>query len=166
MIIEQDIFFTKDECNSIIWDNNQQIVEWDKSDRKYNSYSLIYSDETKWIFDRLSQFFETKTNIKIRRIKEEIHFHNFKKGNWFGKHNDERENRIYSVGVMLNDNFEGGDFKLYNDNEVTLNKIIGNTYVFDAKITHEITPITKGERYSLLWFLQGNHIKLDVTKLI
>jgi hypothetical protein len=53
MIIEQDIFFTKDECNSIIWDNNQQIVEWDKSDRKYNSYSLIYSDETKWIFDRL-----------------------------------------------------------------------------------------------------------------
>lgn len=166
MIIEQSVFFTKDECDSIIWDNNQQIVKWDRFDRRYDSHSLVYSNETKWIFDRLVQFFESKTNIEIRSLKREIHFHNFKTGHWFGKHNDERENRIYSVGVMLNDNFEGGDFKLYNDNEITLDKIIGNTYVFDAKLTHEITPITKGNRYSLIWFLQQNHIKLKITNLI
>lgn len=166
MIIEQDILFTTDECNSIVWDNTRDIVEWDRFDRKYNSHSLNYSTETTWIFDRLVQFFESKTKIKIKKLKEEIHFHNFKTGDWFGKHNDERENRIYAVGVMLNDDFEGGDFKLYNDDEVTLEKVSGNAYVFDTKITHEITPITKGNRYSLLWFLQYEHIKLKPNKLI
>lgn len=46
MIIEQDILFTKDECNSIVWDNTRDIVEWDRFDRKYNSHSLNYSTET------------------------------------------------------------------------------------------------------------------------
>jgi hypothetical protein len=166
MIIEQDLLFTKDECDSIIWDNNQHIVKWDSFDRKYNSHSLTYSAETKWVFDRLTQFFVDKTKIEIRKLKEEIHFHNFKTGDWFGKHNDERENRIYGVGVILNDNFEGGDFKLYINDVVTLEKVSGNAYIFDVKIPHEITPITKGERYSLLWFLQQEHIKLNLTKLI
>jgi predicted 2-oxoglutarate/Fe(II)-dependent dioxygenase YbiX len=68
--------------------------------------------------------------------------------------------------VLLNDNFEGGDFNLYNQNKVTLNKMLGNTYIFDVKIEHEITPILKGERYSLLWFLQNEHIKMEINKLI
>jgi hypothetical protein len=70
------------------------------------------------------------------------------------------------VGVLLNDDFEGGDFKLYNPNEITLDKVIGNTYLFDVKIDHEITSILEGERYSLLWFLQNEHIKIETNKLI
>jgi predicted 2-oxoglutarate/Fe(II)-dependent dioxygenase YbiX len=58
----------------------------------------------------------------------------------------------------LNDDFQGGDFKLYNPNEYTLNKVIGNAYIFDARIDHEITPVLNGERYSLLWFLQKDHL--------
>ena len=67
---------------------------------------------------------------------------------------------------MLNGNFDGGDFKLYNPNEYILNKKIGNTYIFDVRIDHEITPILDGERYSLLWFLQNEHIKIEINKLI
>ena len=66
----------------------------------------------------------------------------------------------------MNDEFEGGDFKLYNPNEIILNKVIGNTYIFDVNITHEISPILNGERYSLLWFLQHEHIKIKTNKLI
>ena len=65
---------------------------------------------------------------------------------------------MFAVGVLLNDDFEGGDFKLYNPNDYTLNKLIGNTYIFDTRIDHEITPILNGERYSLLWFLQKDHL--------
>ena len=36
--------------------------------------------------------------------------------------------------------------------EIVLDKVIGNTYVFDVKIEHEITTIFEGERHSLLWF--------------
>jgi predicted 2-oxoglutarate/Fe(II)-dependent dioxygenase YbiX len=109
---------------------------------------------------------EKETNIKIGTIKKTIHFHKFTNGDWFGKHNDIRNNRVYAVGVLLNDDFEGGDFKLYNPNEYMLNKEMGNTYLFDVRIEHEITPILSGERYSLLWFLQSEHVKFDINKLI
>ena len=67
---------------------------------------------------------------------------------------------------MLNDNFNGGDFKLYNPDEVKLDKVTGNSYIFDVKIDHEITHILEGERYSLLWFLQQEHIKSKINKLL
>ena len=76
------------------------------------------------------------------------------------------DNRVYAVGVLLNDEFDGGNFKLYNPNEILLNKITGNTYVFDVRVEHEITPILNGERYSLLWFIQEEHIKFNVNKLL
>jgi len=68
--------------------------------------------------------------------------------------------------VLLNNDFEGGDFKLYNPNEIILNKEIGNGYLFDVKIEHEITPLKNGERYSLIWFLQNEHIENKRDKLI
>ena len=68
--------------------------------------------------------------------------------------------------ILLNDNFSGGDFKLYNPNEIIVDKVVGNTYIFDVRIDHEITSILDGDRYSLLWFLQYEHIKIKTNKLI
>ena len=166
MILEQKILFSKDECESIISYNNTHITNWTMGDRKYNSQPINYSLETKWLFDKLKDFVEKEATIRVRTIKKTIHFHKFTKGDWFGKHNDIRDNRVYAVGVLLNDNFEGGDFKLHNPNKITLNKIVGNTYIFDVRIYHEKTPILKGNRYSLLWFLQNEHIKIETNKLI
>ena len=167
MILKEKILFSKEECESIILYNDTHITNWIMGDRKFNSQPIRYSLETKWLFDKLKTFFEEESNIQIKRNKEVSHFHKFTKGDWFGKHNDIRENRLYAVGVLLSDDFEGGDFKLYNPNEIVLNKVMGNTYLFDTRIDHEITPILKGERYSLLWFLQNEHINpLEINKLI
>jgi hypothetical protein len=166
MILEQKILFSKDECESIISYNNTDITNWTSGDRKYNSQPINYSLETKWLFDKLKDFVEKEATIRVRTIKKTIHFHKFTTGDWFGKHNDIRDNRVYAVGVLLNDDFEGGDFKLHDPNKITLNKIVGNTYLFDVRIYHEITPILEGNRYSLLWFLQNEHIKIETNKLI
>ena len=166
MILKQKMLFSKEECESIISYNNTHITNWVMDDRKYNSQPINYSLDTKWLFDKLKEFVEENTDIKIKKIKETIHFHKFTKDDWFGKHNDIRDNRLYAVGVLLNDNFEGGDFKLYNPNEIILDKVIGNTYLFDVGIEHEITPILEGERYSLLWFLENEHVKFDINKLL
>ena len=166
MILKEKILFSKEECDSIMSYNKTDITNWLMGDRKYNSQPINYSLETKWLFDKLKDFVERETNIEIRTIKKTIHFHKFTKGDWFGKHNDVRDDRIYAVGVLLNDNFEGGDFKLHNPNEIILNKVVGNAYLFDVRIEHEITPILDGERYSLLWFLQNEHIKIEINKLI
>ena len=166
MILKEKILFSKEECQSIIFYGSNNITNWNTKDRKYHSQPITYSLETKWFFDKLKTFFEEQSNIQIKKNKEVIHFHKFVKGDWFGKHNDIRENRLYAVGVLLNNDFEGGDFKLHNPNEYILDKQIGNTYIFDVRIDHEITPILEGERYSLLWFLENEHIKIETNKLI
>jgi hypothetical protein len=165
-MIKQNKLFSKEECQSIIFYGSNNITNWDNNDRKYHSQPIICSLETKWLFDKLKTFFEEQSKIQIKKNKEVIHFHKFVKGDWFGKHNDIRDNRLYAVGVLLNNDFEGGDFKLYNPNEIILDKVIGNTYLFDVRMEHEITPILEGERYSLLWFLQNEHIKTPTNKLI
>lgn len=165
MVLTQNVLFTKLECDSIIWQNTN-VTNWNKNDRKYKSILLEYSNDTEWIFLKLKNFVEQSTNIKITNLKKVIHFHKFVKDDWFGKHNDIRNNRVYAVGVLLNDDFKGGDFKLHNPNEIILDKVIGNTYLFDVKIEHEITPILEGERYSLLWFLENEHIKIETNRLI
>jgi hypothetical protein len=166
MILKEKILFSKEECESIVWNVNERIANFDIENRKYHSQPIKYSSNIQWLFDRLKIYFEKETGLQIIKNKEVIHFHKFVKSNWFGKHNDIRENRLYAVGVLLNDTFEGGDFKLYNPNEIILNKVIGNTYLFDVRIYHEITPILEGERYSLLWFLEKEHIKIETNKLI
>jgi hypothetical protein len=166
MLINQKVLFSVEECDSIISLNKSNLKEWLLKDRSYSSYTINYNKNTEWIFNRLKLFFESETDIKIQKLKEQIHFHKFNKKDWFNKHNDVRDNRVYAVGVLLNNNFGGGDFKLYNPTEYTLNKIVGNAYIFDVKIEHEITSILEGERYSLLWFLQNEHIKFQTNKLI
>jgi len=166
MILKEKILFSKEECQSIMWNCNNKITEWNLLDRKYESYQIDYNENTKWIFDKLKNFFEIETNLKIKKLKEKIHFHKFVKGDWFEKHNDIRDKRLYAIGVLLNETFEGGDFKLYNTDEYILNKETGNAYIFDVKIEHEITQILDGERYSLLWFLQNDNIKTEKNKLL
>jgi hypothetical protein len=166
MLIKQKHLFSKEECDIILNLSNDVPQNWNLVDRKYKSGAIDYSSETYWLFDRLKVFVETETNIQIIKIKEKIHFHTFKIEDWFGKHNDIRGSRMYAIGILLNDDFDGGDFKLYNPNEIILDKVVGNTYIFDVRIDHEITPILEGERYSLLWFLQNEHIKIETNKLI
>ena len=166
MLIKQKHLFKKEECDIILNLYNDIPQKWNLSDRNYISNSIKYSYKTSWLFDKLKTFVEKETDIQIQTFKTHIHFHTFKNGDWFGKHNDTRDTRGYGVGVLLNDNFEGGDFKLYNKNEIILDKLAGNTYLFDVRIEHEITPILVGERYSLLWFLKNENIKYKTNKLL
>lgn len=166
MLVKQKVLFSKQECEFVLNLVKSNLQNWNSKDRKYNSQPINYSLKTNWLFDKLKKFVEENTDIKIKTIKETIHFHKFTKDDWFGKHNDDRDNRLYAIGVLLNDNFKGGDFKLYNPIEQTLNKVVGNTYLFDVRIEHEITPILDGERFSLLWFLQKENIKFDINKLL
>ena len=65
-----------------------------------------------------------------------------------------------SMTILLNDDYEGGNFEfaLYKDEECK--KIIpdfnkfGSIVVFPSFVEHRVKPITKGERHSLVcWFV-------------
>ena len=160
-MIYQKVLFTGDECKTIINLNKNKSQSWEDSDRLYESLLIQYNSETMWLFDRLKSFFEDVTQIQMPNLNKDIHYHIFKKDNYFGLHSDDLTNRMYSMGVLLNDNFEGGDFILYDKNNLTLNKTIGNAYIFDVSIKHEITKIINGERYSIIWFITNDNIKIE-----
>jgi len=166
MLINQKVLFSKEECIKILSLIKTYEEKWKTSDRNYLSHTIGCTNETEWIFNKLINFFETSTNIKIKNSKKYIHFHKYVEGGWFGRHNDMRQNRMYSVGVLLNDTFDGGNFILYNNDNIILDKVAGNTYIFDVRINHEIKPIIKGERYSLIWFLKDINIVYSRNKLL
>ncbi len=166
MIFKEKILFSPEECISIISIIDGKITTWEKNDRKYNSFSILYNEKTEWIFLRLKYFFESEMEMVIHKLPETIHFHKFNKGDWFGKHHDFKCERLYGVGVLLNSDFSGGNFKFYNQEEIISEKITGNSYIFDTRIEHEILPIINGERYSLLWFLHVKDLNFNSKNLI
>ena len=166
-MIIQKILFSKEECDDIINIHKVNSQKWKNYDREYKSFSIILNGETEWIFSKMKNFFEKESGLQMETIKKEVHFHVFKTNDWFGIHNDARNNRLFSLGVLLNDNFDGGEFNLYRQGEeIVLEKKVGNTYIFDTAISHEVTPIQYGIRYSLIWFIQSNNVKTKPTKFI
>ena len=166
MIYQQNIF-TIDECNTIINLIKTDNRYWDSNDRNYKSLLILNEIHTNWIFERLKNFFEVQTDISIIKIRPELHFHIYEPNDYFGIHDDNMDSRVFSVGVLLNDNYDGGEFVLYPNNKtITLDKLTGNSYIFPVSIKHEVTKIIKGERYSLIWFLKNTNIKSNSKSLI
>jgi predicted 2-oxoglutarate/Fe(II)-dependent dioxygenase YbiX len=166
-MIYQQIIFTIDECNTIINLIKTDNRYWDSNDRNYKSLLILNEAHTNWIFERLKNFFEVHTGISIIEVRPELHFHIYEPTDYFGIHDDNMDYRVFSVGVLLNDNFDGGDFILYPNNKtITLDKSAGNSYIFPVSIKHEVTKIIKGERYSLIWFLKNTNIKSNSKSLI
>lgn len=65
-------------------------------------------------------------------------------------HNNTRK---LSMSIILNDDFEGGDFEIRSD-PATPKLSKGSIIVFPSFIEHRVAPVTKGKRYSLVaWFL-------------
>jgi predicted 2-oxoglutarate/Fe(II)-dependent dioxygenase YbiX len=54
----------------------------------------------------------------------------------------------------LNDDYEGGDYIVYNPYYL-IEKEIGVPYVFESKTEHEVKKVTKGTRRSVIMFI--NH---------
>ena len=66
------------------------------------------------------------------------------------------------MSIQLTDpkNYEGGELILYNNEKGDIvNKEQGTLILFPSFILHEVTPITKGERNSLVSWVTGNNFK-------
>jgi PKHD-type hydroxylase len=68
--------------------------------------------------------------------------------------------RKLSMSILLNGDYEGGDFQMHGDSEhgeeVATSPVSeeGSVIVFPSFIQHQVAPVTKGIRYSLVtWFV-------------
>ena len=56
--------------------------------------------------------------------------------------------------------YEGGELKLYNGHEpITIKREKGLIVFFPSYTLHEVTPVTKGERYTLVGWVHGPAFK-------
>ena len=166
-MIYQEKIFTKEECEKIISYSKEIKDTYDSLKEKipkvnYFSYNIKNNETYNWVFERILQFFCTTTKLKINKYPNTIHLHRYNTNCSFAKHHDKNyPNRIWNVGVQLNNDYIGGDLNLFYDEKTTVAKDIGNSYIFEPEIFHEVTNIDSGTRWSLILFLTYENIYDD-----
>ena len=81
----------------------------------------------------------------------------YKEGQFYTKHTDsfKARPRAVSCSFMLSDDYEGGEFAFFNREKI-IKASKGSAIMFPSNFMypHEIMPVTKGTRYSIItWFI-------------
>ena len=128
------------------------------------------SAETDWIFRRLTDIITGLNNefhqFDLFGFIEGLQFTYYKApDNFYTKHIDtwyKGPVRKLSMSLLLSDpdTYEGGDLKLHTGGDPTcLPKEQGKLLAFPSYTLHEVTPVTKGHRYSLVGWITGPQFK-------
>ena len=165
---------SKSICNDIIATGEQQklidakIQEGNQNNRK----SAVSWIKDKWIENTLSSTIEMCNNTWNFDLKEYEPFQYtvYKKNDFYDWHID-THNKPYSNGLirklsftlLLNDDYEGGEFELCIPNPkqeknkyIKLNNNqVGTMIVFPSFVWHKVNPVIKGVRKSLVGWIVG-----------
>ena len=132
------------------------------------------TEQNQWLFDRITDII---IGINDRHFGFDLnHFeplqftsYDSDRKEFYGKHMDctfgvphKTASRKLSITLQLceSDEYQGGDLKLYQSAEaVVAPKKKGQLIVFPSFIMHEVTPVTKGTRYSLVTWVHGPAFK-------
>jgi len=167
--------FTKEECEKIIKIAKDkgfiQGVTAGKSDIRKSKVSWLYAcDDMEWAFRRVTDIIldlnEKFFGFDIFGLNEGFQFTNYKApGDKYGKHVDRALDlvvRKLSISIQLSDpkKYKGGELYLYEGDKGTLmDKKQGTLILFPSYVLHEVMPVTKGERNSLVTWVTGNQFK-------
>ena len=102
---------------------------------------------------------EFRSNYQYLSIKQDTgyNFLSYETGGFYTEHVDSfaEEPREISCSFILNDDYEGGEFAFF-DKELKYRLKKGSAIAFPSNymFPHEILPVTKGTRYSIItWFV-------------
>lgn len=168
-----DNVFTKEECETIIKEGKKLglqkgTVNGSKFNKRKSSLSWIYPTlEHQWMFQRVTHIVKSLNNdffqFDLHGFDEGFQFTHYKApGGAYGKHVDRWMNgpiRKLSITIQLSDpsTYKGGDLVIGEDCLVPREQ--GKLIAFPSFIVHEVTPVTKGERYSLVAWITGKKFK-------
>jgi PKHD-type hydroxylase len=170
--------FSKEECQTIInIAKDKGLIKGttfndDKTkDVRDSKISWLYPvDDIDWVFRRVT---DITLNLNERFFKfdlfglnEGFQFTNYEAPSGkYGKHVDRGINspvRKLSISIQLTnpEEYEGGELYLYDDDKGTLmDKTQGTLILFPSYVLHEVMPVTKGERNSLVTWVTGKQFK-------
>jgi PKHD-type hydroxylase len=167
--------FSKLECETIINTAKDKGLIKGKtigeSDVRDSKISWLYPcDNMDWVFRKVT---DMTLNLNERFFKfdlfglnEGFQFTNYEAPSGkYGKHVDKGMNmpvRKLSISIQLTDpeEYEGGELYLYDDDKGTvMDKTQGTLIIFPSYILHEVMPVTKGTRNSLVTWVTGKQFK-------
>ena len=171
-----DNLFTPEECAKIIAIGNAKLEEAKigdgetKKDIRESQIAWLYSADIEFAFRRVTdgivnlnnQFF----NFDLFGLAEGFQFTRYDAPTGhYGMHIDKVLNgtvRKLSLTIQLSspDDYEGGELALQFSKEADLMpKELGKMVVFPSYVLHEVRPVTKGTRYSLVAWITGKPFK-------
>jgi PKHD-type hydroxylase len=169
--------FSIEECENIIKIGKNKTLK--KGTIFAGEIEKIRNSQISWLYpdDGLVEIFKKITdiilmlnqkyfNFDLFGITEGLQFTNYTapSGN-YGKHVDRSFSipiRKLSMSIQLSNpnEYEGGDLLLHEGEEgIPLLKEQGTLLLFPSYILHEVTPVTKGERNSLVTWITGTPFK-------
>tara|TARA_Y100000996_G_C22101898_1_gene470176 strand:- start:23 stop:514 length:492 start_codon:yes stop_codon:yes gene_type:complete len=157
-IIQQRIF-SVEECNKII---NCKSTFSNKAD---NSPVDIIDDieENKWIVKRIKDALlkANKRNYRFKDVElyERIGIKRYQTGDGYKWHTDGIDLRRLTNVLFLNNDYTGGDLRIFCGEEVVIKNNIGVLVTFPSWYFHQADEVLSGERKVLVSFLKGERFE-------
>ena len=167
--------FSKEECQTIInIAKNKGLIKGKtrgESDVRDSKISWLYPiDDMDWVFRRVTDMAlslnERFFKFDLFGLNEGFQFTNYEAPSGkYGKHVDRGINtpvRKLSISIQLTDpeEYEGGELYLYEEDKgILMDKSQGTLIMFPSYVLHEVTPLTKGTRNSLVSWVTGKQFK-------
>ena len=174
-------FLTHEECDMIISEFEQKKTEYNLEHSgnvntgkiEYSSFKVValkpntpnfnfIKEKTKLAVDTWINYLSQPNYFFTKALKDNLQFsHSYRIMKYevdasIHPHSDYAPGTFGSISFNLNDTYEGGEFKFFNGNHtVLLGK--GDALIFPADYfwVHEVTPVIKGERYSINSFIRN-----------
>jgi PKHD-type hydroxylase len=146
--------------------------KYDPSVRAVDTYNIEYSDETAWIFKKIAAAVG-KANAEyykydlygITHALQLLHYKDVEHGHYdwhVDCGNGTSATRKISVSVPLThrSKYDGGDLLINNNGNVinTVNEQ-GSINMFPSYLLHQVTPVTRGERWVIVIWINGPRFK-------
>jgi PKHD-type hydroxylase len=143
-----------------------------RKDKKVRDSKVVFllpheiPDVYRILTDTINELNEKFFKFKLTGFFENIQFTEYKApGGHYGRHIDRALGSVarkLSVTVQLSDpkDYKGGDLNLYvGENPYVCGREQGIVNVFPSYVLHEVQPVTKGTRYSLVAWICGPDFK-------
>tara|TARA_R100001460_G_scaffold32478_3_gene63650 strand:+ start:3009 stop:3617 length:609 start_codon:yes stop_codon:yes gene_type:complete len=141
------------------------------------SSDVAWSDDD-WLYDICWDFLNTANvnsnwnfqisaceAMQITRYRKNGFYDFHQDGNGFTRLNIPEDELIHgttrklSMTIILNENYEGGEFEFFDHDNNLIKEKMGTVIVFPSYMLHRVRSVTKGIRYSLVAWFSGEPFK-------
>lgn len=137
---------------------------------------IILNDDTNWLYKKIIKQIHTVNqenfNFILKFVEDlQLMIYDENDRGFYAKHYDcgvidRIENFVdvrklsFSIQMSEPDDYEGGELILYLDGkEIVAPKSKGTIIFFQSNILHEVKPVNKGTRHSLVSWIQGPNLR-------